>query len=152
MNTIVLQGLELFARVWMLPVAVVACVMVAWIGWRIDARRRTRLARLGDVPVLERLVPRRTAGLPPRVRAVMLGVSALCIGVALAGPRWGERPERRRDVGVDIALVLDVSASMLARDEGVSRWWWRAAATCLRPSRPTMTRSDCSSMDWIPAW
>jgi hypothetical protein len=50
MNTIVLQGLDLFARVWMLPVAVAACVMVAWIGWRIDARRRTRLARLGDVP------------------------------------------------------------------------------------------------------
>jgi Ca-activated chloride channel family protein len=54
------------------------------------------------------------------VRAVVLGTAALLLGVGLAGPRWGERAERRRDVGVDIALVLDVSASMLARDEGES--------------------------------
>lgn len=121
MNTLVIQGLDLFARVWMLPVALLCCGVVAWIGWRIDARRRSRLARLGDVPVLERLVPRRSTGLPPKVRAVVLGLAALCLGLALAGPRWGERQERRRDVGVDIALVLDVSASMLAVDEGASR-------------------------------
>ena len=118
MNTMLLQWLNLFARIWMLPIALLACALVAWVGWRIDARRRLRLAQLGDVPVLERLVPRQSAGLPPRVRAVVLGSAALCLGVALAGPRWGERAERRRDVGVDIALVLDVSASMLATDDG----------------------------------
>ena len=115
------QGLALFARSWMLPAALVAGAIVSWIGWRTDARRRSRLAQLGDVPVLERLVPRRSAGLPPRVRAVMLGLAAVFVGVALAGPRWGERAERRRDLGIDIALVLDVSASMLAIDEGASR-------------------------------
>lgn len=118
MNGYLVQGLQLFARIWMLPVAIVLSAAVAWIGWRIDARRRLRLARLGDVSVLERLVPRRSAGLPPRLRAVILGLAALCLGLGLAGPRWGERTERRRDVGVDIALVLDVSASMLARDDG----------------------------------
>ncbi len=121
MNTIVIQGLDLFSRVWMLPVALLCAALVAWIGWRIDARRRSRLAQLGDVPVLERLVPRRSRGLPPRVRAIILGTAALCLGVGIAGPRWGERAERRRDLGVDIALVLDVSASMLATDEGASR-------------------------------
>ena len=121
MNTIALQYLDVFARVWMLPVAVLCCALVAAVVWQVDARRRARLGALGDVPVLERLVPRRQIGLPPRARAVMLGTAALCLGVALAGPRWGERAERRRDVGVDIALVLDVSASMLATDEGPSR-------------------------------
>ncbi len=122
MTPIIPQVLALFARVWMLPVALLVATIVAWIGWRTDARRRSRLARLGEVPVLERLVPRRTAGLPPRVRAVLLGMAALCLGIAIAGPRWGERAERRRDLGVDMALVLDVSASMLALDDGgVSR-------------------------------
>ena len=101
MTPIIPQVLALFARVWMLPVALLVATIVAWIGWRTDARRRSRLARLGEVPVLERLVPRRTAGLPPRVRAVLLGTAALCLGIAIAGPRWGERAERRRDIGVD---------------------------------------------------
>ena len=121
MNTIVAQLIDVFARLWMLPVAVICALIVAYIGWSIDSRRRSRLAQLGDVPVLERLVPRRTSGLPPRVRAIILGAAALCLGCAIAGPRWGERAERRRDTGVDVALVLDVSASMLAMDEGASR-------------------------------
>ena len=121
MSTILLQYLEVFARVWMLPVAALCGALVAVITWQVDSRRRARLGALGDVPVLERLVPRRRGGLPPRARAVLLGAAAMCLGIALAGPRWGERAERRRDVGVDIALVLDVSASMLATDEGASR-------------------------------
>ena len=121
MTTVVVQLREVFARVWMLPVGLLCALIVAYIGWSADSRRRSRLAQLGDVPVLERLVPRRTSGLPPRVRAVILGLAALLLGGAIAGPRWGERAERRRDTGVDIALVLDVSASMLAVDEGASR-------------------------------
>ncbi|HYW50198.1 MAG TPA: VWA domain-containing protein [Gemmatimonadaceae bacterium] len=117
----VLPFLNLFARPWMLPVALLVCALVAFVGWRTDARRRARLAQLGDLPVLERLVPRRSGGLPPRVRALLLGGAALCLGIALAGPRWGERAERRKDIGIDVALVLDVSASMLATDEGASR-------------------------------
>ena len=116
--TLLFPFLQLFARPWMLLVALMLAAAVAVVGWRTDARRRARLAQLGDLPVLERLVPRRTAGLPPQLRAVLLGTAALLLGIALAGPRWGERADRRRDVGVDIALVLDVSASMLARDEG----------------------------------
>ena len=117
-----LPFLQLFARPWMLLMALVVCMLVAFVGWRIDARRRARLSKLGDLPVLERLVPGRHAGLSPRLRALLLGAAALCLGIALAGPRWGEREERRRDVGIDMALVLDVSASMLALDDaGASR-------------------------------
>ncbi len=121
MNSVVLQGLDLFARSWMLPIAVAVGALVGWIGWRIDSRRRSRLAQLGDVAVVERLVPGQAPGLRPAFRALLLGLAALCLGCALAGPRWGARAERRRDLGVDVALVLDVSASMLAMDEGASR-------------------------------
>jgi Ca-activated chloride channel homolog len=121
MNGVLLSALSVFARTWMLPVAVIACAIVAMIAWRVEARRRLRLAKLGDLPVLERLVPRRQTGLPSQVRGIMLGLAALCMGIALAGPRWGEREERRRNTGVDMALVLDVSSSMLATDEGASR-------------------------------
>ena len=121
MTPIIPQLLALFARAWVLPLAILAGCGVAAIAWRTDARRRVRLAQLGDVPVLERLVPRRTTGLPPRVRAMLVGGAALLLGIAIAGPRWGESAERRKDTGVDIALVLDVSASMLAADEGASR-------------------------------
>ena len=121
MTPLIPQLLDLFARAWMLPLAVLAAALVAYVCWRTDARRRSRLAQLGDVLVLERLVPRRASGLPPRVRALLIGAAALCMGVGIAGPRWGERAERRKDTGVDIALVLDVSASMLATDEGASR-------------------------------
>lgn len=110
-----------FARPWMLVLAVLIAFAMTWIAWRSDSRRRTRLTQLGDLAVLERLLPARSRGLPPRVRAVVLGTAALCLGISIAGPRWGEREERRRDTGVDVALVLDVSASMLAADEAPSR-------------------------------
>ena len=79
MTPLIPQLLTLFARAWMLPVAILAAMMVGYIGWRTDARRRARLAQLGDIPVLERLVPRRVSGLPSRVRALIVGVAALCV-------------------------------------------------------------------------
>jgi Ca-activated chloride channel homolog len=115
------EVLQLFAREWMLPIACVAAIGVVVVGWRADAQRRARLARLGDLPVLERLIPPSGAVLSSRVRAGVLGLTTLLIGLALAGPRWGKDTVQRRDSGVDIALVLDVSSSMLARDENGSR-------------------------------
>lgn len=106
---------------WMLPVAVLASVSIAWLGWQAEARRRRRLASLGDVPVLERLLPAARAGLPLRLRGVLLALATLGLGLALSGPHWGEQSDQRRDAGVDLVLVLDVSASMLATDESGSR-------------------------------
>jgi Ca-activated chloride channel homolog len=114
--------LALVGRPWVLPLVACVAAVIASLAWRLDAQRRLRLSRLGDSEVVQRLLPNRArAAIGSRWRAVLLGGAALLIGLALAGPQWGRRSEQRTDVGIDVALVLDVSASMLATDEGASR-------------------------------
>jgi Ca-activated chloride channel family protein len=84
------------------------------------ARRRARLARYGVPEALARLAPP-DAGVRPTARAVRLAVAAGALGVALAGPRWGASTSTLEVEGVDVALALDVSLSMLAEDERPSR-------------------------------
>lgn len=112
---------DAIARRWFLPLAMLLALAVGVIFWRTGTRRRVRLARLGDLDVLERMLPAGTLRADGRWRGILLGVAALCLGVALAGPRWGQRSIERRDTGIDVAFVLDVSASMLAADDGPSR-------------------------------
>ncbi|MEI6876749.1 MAG: VWA domain-containing protein [Spirochaetota bacterium] len=49
------------------------------------------------------------------------GIFIIAASLALAGPSWGGRVERVERSGLEIALVLDVSRSMEARDAPVSR-------------------------------
>ena len=110
-----------FTHLWVVPLAIALAMLVAFLGWRTEQRRRRRLAQLGDVPVLERLLPHTEGTRVSHVRAIVLGLATLGLGLAIAGPHWGERSEQRRDAGIDLGLVLDVSASMLAADDGISR-------------------------------
>jgi Ca-activated chloride channel family protein len=84
------------------------------------ARRKARLARFGAPEALARLAPQDAAH-PPRYRALRLGAAVLMLGVAFAGPRWGESAAIIESEGIDIAIALDVSLSMLAEDERPSR-------------------------------
>ena len=84
------------------------------------ARRRARLARYGAPEALVRLAPP-DAGRPPTRRAIVLAFAVLCIAVGLAGPRWGENASVLESEGIDVAIALDVSLSMLAEDEQPSR-------------------------------
>lgn len=96
----------------LLPALVVAAVV-----WQ-ERRRRVRLARFAAAPALARLGGgRRTAG----GRALRLGLVALLGAVALAGPRWGTLASEQEERGLDIAVALDASLSMMARDERPSR-------------------------------
>jgi Ca-activated chloride channel family protein len=56
-----------------------------------------------------------------RLSHLFFWLSLGCLIAALSGPRWGLRivPEYRR--GLDVALALDLSRSMEARDFGISR-------------------------------
>ncbi len=102
---------------WLAPVlaAAVAALMLA--AFR---RRVLRLAQLGGEEIVSRLVPP-AATRTPWWRAGTLGGAALCLGVAIAGPRWGSETAIVRGSGADVVLALDASLSMLATDERPNR-------------------------------
>jgi Ca-activated chloride channel family protein len=101
----------------LVPVAV-GLALLAVLGGH--ARRRDRLARFGTPAALRRLGPPGVAR-RPRGRAWRLGLAAAALAVALAGPRWGEGSAIIDSEGIDVALALDASLSMLAEDERPSR-------------------------------
>jgi Ca-activated chloride channel homolog len=84
------------------------------------ARRRARLARYGSPEAIARLAPP-DAARRPTGRALRLAVAALALGVAIAGPRWGESASVFEVDGVDVVIALDASLSMLAEDERPNR-------------------------------
>lgn len=84
------------------------------------ARRRKRLARFGTAEAIARLAPAEAAT-PPRARAWRLALAALCLAIAIAGPRWGRSEQTLEVEGVDVAIALDLSLSMMAEDERPSR-------------------------------
>ncbi len=105
-------------RPWMLAVAVAAAV--GWlVGWR--AMERHRRARLRRFAVPEAWARLGVAHAAERGTAWRVALVLLLGGVALAGPRWGLARTSASSVGIDMAIALDASQSMLARDERPSR-------------------------------
>lgn len=105
---------------WMALAAVVIAVIAFALVLAGHARRRKRLARFGTVEAIARLAPI-DAATPPRARAWRLALAALCLAIAIAGPRWGRSEQTLEVEGVDVAIALDLSLSMMAEDEGPSR-------------------------------
>lgn len=79
--------------------------------WR---RRREVAGALGDPALVRRLTGTDLRRFPWR-RAMLLLPAAALLGVAAAGPRWGQGAEPSAGRG-DVVLVLDASNSMLAED------------------------------------
>ncbi|HEX8321914.1 vWA domain-containing protein [Longimicrobium sp.] len=89
--------------------ALVAAALLLW--WR---RRRDVAEALGDPALVRRLAGTDLRAFPRR-RVALLIPAAAFLGLAAAGPRWGEV----RVDGVprgDVVLVLDASNSMLVED------------------------------------
>jgi len=106
---------------WLLILAIVLPVVFVLLLRRARARRTIRLARLGTVDMIRRLVPPTVFSVSGGWRAVRLGAAALFAGIALAGPRWGVERTTVRSSGVDMVLAVDASLSMLATDERPNR-------------------------------
>jgi Ca-activated chloride channel family protein len=113
-------AINLIERPYLLAVAVVLPLLFVWLLRRNRLQRQRRLARLGALDVVRRLVPA-TAFDGGRWRAVRLALAAACAGVAIAGPRWGYERLTVRSTGVDLVLAVDASLSMMATDEKPSR-------------------------------
>lgn len=105
---------------WMLAVALVGAMLAAVAVIAGHRRRQARLARFGSPEALERLGPPGLATVP-RGRALRLASAFSLLLVGLAAPRWGQGSAIIDTEGIDVALALDVSLSMLAEDERPSR-------------------------------
>lgn len=108
-----------FDAPWLLLAAVLLPLAV-WALRRTQATQRAlRLARYAEAPALSRLVVQETGA--ERARTRRLVFAALLCGLALAGPRWGLARGPMSSRGIDMAIAIDASLSMMAPDERPSR-------------------------------
>lgn len=108
-----------FDAPWFLVAAVLLPLAIWWLRRQRATQRERRLARFADGRALARLVSAADDGDRRRTRRL---ISAAClVGIALAGPRWGLARGPMSARGIDMALALDASLSMMAPDERPSR-------------------------------
>ena len=94
-------------------------VFVALLFW-FDLRGAGALDQLIGGTLKRRLV-RSPSVFRRRMRITLLGLSAVCLVVALMRPQLGMRHVAAPRVGAEIMIALDVSKSMLAEDVAPSR-------------------------------
>ena len=78
-------------------------------------RRRKALKRLGDLNLVEKLIPE-MSGARPVVKIVLQFTAFVAAVIMLARPQFGSRMEDVKKQGVEVIIALDVSNSMLAED------------------------------------
>jgi Ca-activated chloride channel family protein len=105
---------------YLLALAVVLPLLAVFVLRHTYRQRRARLERLGSMDVVSRLIPP-NALVRPGWRMARLGAASALVGVAVAGPRWGEERTIMHSNGIDMVLALDASLSMMAQDERPSR-------------------------------
>ena len=101
---------------WLL-IALVPVLALEWRAlWRAEVALRRLVGERKDTPLLAQRRPGlRRVGLALRAAALALLI------VGAADPQWGREVVRRGATGSDVVLVVDVSASMDARDVPPSR-------------------------------
>ena len=109
----------LFDAPWLLLLVIVLPLLVWWLRRQRQVHRTQRLARYASMAALTRLMVSQDAEATRRTVRLM-AVGAL-LGVALAGPRWGLARGPMSSRGIDMAIAIDASLSMLAQDERPSR-------------------------------
>jgi Ca-activated chloride channel family protein len=110
----------IFDRPWLLALAILLPLLLAYLIVVGIRRRRARLAKLGGEAMVARLVPWAALG-GPGWRVARLALAGVLAAIAIAGPRWGLERVIVRGEGVDVVLALDASLSMLAEDQKPSR-------------------------------
>jgi Ca-activated chloride channel family protein len=100
------------------PLALGLLPAVAWGAWALWRQRKR-----SETLVLRRVgPPSRFLGMSPfRVRQGAWTLALVCISLAAAGPRWGSATAGGQAYQQEIFILLDASASMLARDVAPSR-------------------------------
>lgn len=78
------------------------------------------MERLGDLPLLKKMTANTSIALQWSKWALFLA-SLTLIAVSLLRPQYGTREAELRNRGIDVAVVLDMSKSMLVRDVAPNR-------------------------------
>ncbi len=104
---------------WWVVVAVIVVMVLAQIGLFIWRRRV--FERLGDRALAERLVETRSR-LRQIVKAVLAVVGIGLVVLTILRPQYGMREGEVTHSGIDIAVLLDASQSMLVRDVAPDRF------------------------------
>lgn len=82
--------------------------------------RRKRIEKLGDMAILNKLMPRASAA-RGWIKLSILSIALFFFAVGLARPQLGARIKEIEGTGIEIMIALDVSNSMLAQDYSPNR-------------------------------
>lgn len=82
--------------------------------------RRKRIEKLGDIAILNKLMPRASAA-RGWIKLSILSIALFFFAVGLARPQLGARIKEIEGTGIEIMIALDVSNSMLAQDYSPNR-------------------------------
>lgn len=105
-----------FATPWLVWVAIAAPIVVLALHVYDRARRRSLTGRLGELPVLGKVIASASPG-RRLVKDVLAALAATLIAIAAARPQIaGTRKVELR--GLDLVIAVDVSKSMLVDDVG----------------------------------
>ena len=104
---------------WYLILAVALPLGVWWLLRQRALQRARRLANFAEATALGRLVPPRDES--ESRRTWRLVTAAALLGLAMTGPRWGLARGPVSSRGIDMAIALDASLSMMAPDEKPNR-------------------------------
>lgn len=131
-----------------------AGVPLAWALAALGRKRRRGMGRLAGPETLEAMAPGWDAGAAGRRLAWRMAALALVLA-ALARPQWGSHWEDVKRRGLDMAVVLDTSRSMEARDMLPSRlqqakWGVRELLGRLRGDRVALVPFAGSSVVQCP--
>ena len=108
-----------FDTPWLLIAALVLPLLVFLLRALRVRQRNKRLTRFAEPVALSRLLQIGSTG--ATARTLRLVCVATLAGLALAGPRWGLARGPATARGIDMAIALDASLSMLATDDRPSR-------------------------------
>jgi Ca-activated chloride channel family protein len=103
-------------RLWFI-VPVVLLVLGAW--WYERRRHRAAAARLGELPVLSRMLVSVSPG-RRLLKALLLATATVLLVIAIAEPQRASTDEEEKR-GLDLVIAMDVSKSMLVPDVAPDR-------------------------------
>ncbi|MEZ5022558.1 MAG: VWA domain-containing protein [Chitinophagales bacterium] len=101
---------------WLFAVLVVLSLTYFWAR----SKRKKQIQQIGDARLVEQLMPERSK-YSNGIRFVLMFLAMSCIIIALANPQVGSKQETVKRKGVDIAIALDLSNSMMAEDTKPNR-------------------------------